>query len=227
MSTVDAPAFQATIASGSGASAQVITPNHVRRSCLHRFLGCRRGSAVALVVALDAGRTLTSILDAIGAAPCAVTSRPGRAWSLALNAIPTAVLSGLVVRCPRRRHIRPIRYLPDSHAGARSCRGSSRHADQHAPAVCARRHLMLTPRRRAYPPYQLGSAMTAPRDGCSPARCPGLVLPARVDAQRPPAQVTLSGTAAVRAGHVRVQRRPRQEYTSCAWATGASAHRGL
>ena len=104
VSTVDAPAFQATIARQvPGASAQVITPT--MRSQILPYIAAliavvAAAATVALVVALSASdmRPDLDTLDAIGAAPA--MRRHVTTWQgvvLALNAIPTAVLSGLVV----------------------------------------------------------------------------------------------------------------------------------
>ena len=104
MSTVDAPAFQATIARQvPGASAQVIGPT--MRSQVLPYIAAliavvAAAATVALVVALSASdmRPDLDTLDAIGAAP--TMRRHVTTWQgvvLALNAIPTAVLSGLIV----------------------------------------------------------------------------------------------------------------------------------
>ena len=102
--SVDAPAFQATIARRvPGATAQVITPT--MRSLVLPYVAAliavvAAGATVALVVALSASdmRPDLDTLDAIGAAPS--MRRHVTTWQgvvLALNAIPTAVLSGLIV----------------------------------------------------------------------------------------------------------------------------------
>ncbi len=104
VSTVDAPAFQATIARQvPGASAQVIGPT--MRSQVLPYIAAliavvAAAATVALVVALSASdmRPDLDTLDAIGAAP--TMRRHVTTWQgvvLALNAIPTAVLSGLIV----------------------------------------------------------------------------------------------------------------------------------
>ena len=104
VNTVDAPAFQATIARQvPGASAQVITPT--MRSIVLPYVAAliaivAAAATVALVVALSASdmRPDLDTLDAIGAAPA--MRRHVTTWQgvvLALNAIPTAVLSGLIV----------------------------------------------------------------------------------------------------------------------------------
>ena len=104
VNTVDAPAFQATIARQvPGASAQVITPT--MRSIVLPYVAAliaivAAAATVALVVALSASdmRPDLDTLDAIGAAPA--LRRHVTTWQgvvLALNAIPTAVLSGLIV----------------------------------------------------------------------------------------------------------------------------------
>ena len=104
VNTVDAPAFQATIARQvPGASAQVITPT--MRSIVLPYVAAliaivAAAATVALVVALSATdmRPDLDTLDAIGAAPA--MRRHVTTWQgvvLALNAIPTAVLSGLIV----------------------------------------------------------------------------------------------------------------------------------
>ena len=99
VNTVDAPAFQATIARQvPGASAQVITPT--MRSIAALIAIVAAAATVALVVALSASdmRPDLDTLDAIGAAPA--MRRHVTTWQgvvLALNAIPTAVLSGLIV----------------------------------------------------------------------------------------------------------------------------------
>ena len=104
LNTVDAPAFQATIARQvPGASAQVITPT--MRSIVLPYVAAliaivAAAATVALVVALSASdmRPDLDTLDAIGAAPA--MRRHVTTWQgvvLALNAIPTAVLSGLIV----------------------------------------------------------------------------------------------------------------------------------
>ena len=101
---VDAPTFQTTIARQvPGASAQVIAPT--MRSLVLPYVAAliavvAAAATVALVVALSSSdmRPDLDTLDAIGAAPsmrCHVTTWQGVV--LALNAIPTAVLSGLVV----------------------------------------------------------------------------------------------------------------------------------
>ena len=101
---VEASAFQATIARQvPGASAQVIVPTV--RSLVLPYVAAiiaivAAGATVALVVALSASdmRPDLDTLDAIGAAPA--MRRRVTTWQgivLALNAIPTAVLSGLVV----------------------------------------------------------------------------------------------------------------------------------
>ena len=104
VSSVDAPSFQATIARQvPGASAQVIVPT--MRSLVLPYVAAliavvAAAATVALVVSLSASdmRPDLDTLDAIGAAPSMrrhVTSWQGVV--LALNAIPTAVLAGLVV----------------------------------------------------------------------------------------------------------------------------------
>ena len=104
VNTVDAPAFQATIARQvPGASAQVLTPT--MRSLVLPYVAAliavvAAAATVALVVALSASdmRPDLDTLDAIGAAP--TMRRHVTTWQgvvLALNAIPTAVLSGLIV----------------------------------------------------------------------------------------------------------------------------------
>ena len=104
VSPVDAPSFQATIARQvPGASAQVIVPT--MRSLVLPYAAAliavvAAAATVALVVALSAAdmRPDLDTLDAIGAAPA--MRRHVTTWQgviLALNAIPTAVLSGLVV----------------------------------------------------------------------------------------------------------------------------------
>ena len=101
---MEASAFQATIARQvPGASAQVIVPTV--RSLVLPYVAAiiaivAAGATVALVVALSASdmRPDLDTLDAIGAAPA--MRRRVTTWQgivLALNAIPTAVLSGLVV----------------------------------------------------------------------------------------------------------------------------------
>ena len=101
---MEASAFQATIARQvPGASAQVIVPTV--RSLVLPYVAAiiaivAAGATVALVVALSASdmRPDLDTLDAIGAAPA--MRRHVTTWQgivLALNAIPTAVLSGLVV----------------------------------------------------------------------------------------------------------------------------------
>ena len=88
---VDAPTFQTTIARQvPGASAQVIAPT-MRSLVLPYVAALIAVVAAAATVALDT-------LDAIGAAPS--MRRHVTTWQgvvLALNAIPTAVLSGLIV----------------------------------------------------------------------------------------------------------------------------------
>ena len=104
VNSVDAPTFQATIARQvPGASAQVITPT--MRSIVLPYVAAliaivAAAATVALVVALSASdmRPDLDTLDAIGAAPA--MRRHVTTWQgvvLALNAIPTAVLSGLIV----------------------------------------------------------------------------------------------------------------------------------
>ena len=104
VSPVDAPSFQATIARQvPGASAQVIVPT--MRSLVLPYVAAliaivAAAATVALVVALSASdmRPDLDTLDAIGAAPA--MRRHVTTWQgivLALNVIPTAVLSGLVV----------------------------------------------------------------------------------------------------------------------------------
>ena len=104
VSPVDAPSFQATIARQvPGASAQVIVPT--MRSLVLPYVAAliaivAAAATVALVVALSASdmRPDLDTLDAIGAAP--TMRRHVTTWQgvvLALNVIPTAVLSGLVV----------------------------------------------------------------------------------------------------------------------------------
>ena len=104
VSPVDAPSFQATIARQvPGASAQVIVPT--MRSLVLPYVAAliavvAAAATVALVVALSASdmRPDLDTLDAIGAAPA--MRRHVTTWQgvvLALNAIPTAVLAGLVV----------------------------------------------------------------------------------------------------------------------------------
>ena len=104
VSPVDAPSFQAAIARQvPGASAQVIVPT--MRSLVLPYAAAliavvAAAATVALVVALSAAdmRPDLDTLDAIGAAPA--MRRHVTTWQgviLALNAIPTAVLSGLVV----------------------------------------------------------------------------------------------------------------------------------
>ena len=101
---VDAPTFQTTIARQvPGASAQVIAPT--MRSLVLPYVAAliavvAAAATVALVVALSSSdmRPDLDTLDAIGAAPS--MRRHVTTWQgvvLALNAIPTAVLSGLVV----------------------------------------------------------------------------------------------------------------------------------
>ena len=101
---VDAPTFQTTIARQvPGASAQVIAPT--MRSLVLPYVAAliavvAAAATVALVVALSSSdmRPDLDTLDAIGAAPA--MRRHVTTWQgvvLALNAIPTAVLSGLVV----------------------------------------------------------------------------------------------------------------------------------
>ena len=101
---VDAPSFQTTIARQvPGASAQVIAPT--MRSLVLPYVAAliavvAAAATVALVVALSSSdmRPDLDTLDAIGAAPA--MRRHVTTWQgvvLALNAIPTAVLSGLVV----------------------------------------------------------------------------------------------------------------------------------
>lgn len=101
---IEAPAFQATIARQvPGASAQVIVPT--MRSLVLPYVAAiiaivAAGATVALVVTLSASdmRPDLDTLDAIGAAPA--MRRHVTTWQgivLALNAIPTAVLSGLIV----------------------------------------------------------------------------------------------------------------------------------
>lgn len=104
VSPVDAPSFQATIARQvPGASAQVIVPT--MRSLVLPYVAAliavvAAAATVALVVALSASdmRPDLDTLDAIGAAPA--MRRHVTTWQgvvLALHAIPTAVLAGLVV----------------------------------------------------------------------------------------------------------------------------------
>ena len=101
---VDAPTFQTTIARQvPGASAQVIAPT--MRSLVLPYVAAliavvAAAATVALVVALSSSdmRPDLDTLDAIGAVPS--MRRHVTTWQgvvLALNAIPTAVLSGLVV----------------------------------------------------------------------------------------------------------------------------------
>ena len=101
---VDAPTFQTTIARQvPGASAQVIAPT--MRSLVLPYVAAliavvAAAATVALVVALSSSdmRPDLDTLDAIGAAPS--MRRHVTTWQgvvLALNAIPTAVLSGLIV----------------------------------------------------------------------------------------------------------------------------------
>jgi len=101
---VDAPTFQTTIARQvPGASAQVIAPT--MRPLVLPYVAAliavvAAAATVALVVALSSSdmRPDLDTLDAIGAAPA--MRRHVTTWQgvvLALNAIPTAVLSGLVV----------------------------------------------------------------------------------------------------------------------------------
>lgn len=101
---VDAPTFQTMIARQvPGASAQVIAPT--MRSLVLPYVAAliavvAAAATVALVVALSSSdmRPDLDTLDAIGAAPS--MRRHVTTWQgvvLALNAIPTAVLSGLVV----------------------------------------------------------------------------------------------------------------------------------
>lgn len=101
---VDAPSFQTTIARQvPGASAQVIAPTMrslVLPSVAALIAVVAAAATVALVVVLSSSdmRPDLDTLDAIGAAP--TMRRHVTTWQgvvLALNAIPTAVLSGLVV----------------------------------------------------------------------------------------------------------------------------------
>ena len=220
VSTVDAPAFQATIARQvPGASAQVITPT--MRSQILPYIAAliavvAAAATVALVVALSASdmRPDLDTLDAIGAAPA--MRRHVTTWQgvvLALNAIPTAVLSGLVVGVLAVITFARSGIFPDSHhaVAGRAVESAARHADRHAPAVCARRHRAHAAPPEAYPPYQLGSAMTdAPETVVIP---PGALASSsvRVDTWLWATRQLKSrsqATAAVRAGHVRVNGDP-------------------
>ena len=220
VSTVDAPAFQATIARQvPGASAQVITPT--MRSQILPYIAAliavvAAAATVALVVALSASdmRPDLDTLDAIGAAPA--MRRHVTTWQgvvLALNAIPTAVLSGLVVGVlavitfarsgifPTLTTLWPVvpwRALLGMLIGM--------------PLLCApRRHRAHAAPPEAYPPYQLGSAMTdAPETVVIP---PGALASSsvRVDTWLWATRQLKSrsqATAAVRAGHVRVNGDP-------------------
>ncbi len=122
-------------------------------------------------------------------APCVTTWRGGPR-----ERDPTAVR-----RCPRRHHVRPIGYLP-SRCG-RSCRLLGMLIS--CPAVCARRH-----RAHAAPPgaYRRHHRLhvTGLRPGCDPGRpWPRPPCAWTPGCEDPPAQVTLSGHDAVRAGRAR------------------------